>query len=106
MHTWRRLPLIFIVFTILVSCSNSRNSIPIAIDQFEEGIISKKVERILFHSDGPIEIKYIDKPELYQITSDTLLAKEVRKHVFKILDTHGDEGIIFEEHVRFIDNFF
>ncbi|WP_299675462.1 hypothetical protein [uncultured Dokdonia sp.] len=98
--------LILIVFLISVSCSNSRNSTPISIHQFEKDISTEKVERIIFHSDGAIEIKYLTGDELYQITTDTILPEGLKQHIGDILKKHNSQGIIFEEQIRFIDNFF
>jgi hypothetical protein len=67
---------------------------------------TKTVERIIFHSDGAVEIKYLTGDELYQITTDKVLPKELKEYVSDILEKYDSEGIIFEEQTRFIDNFF
>ena len=89
-----------ILSLIVLSCVDSRNSIPISIDQFEEAISTKTVERIIFYSDDTIEIKYLTGDELYQITTDKVLPIELKEYVGDILKKYDSDGIIFEEQIR------
>lgn len=102
----KKILVLIVVSLIVISCSNSRDSIPISLEQFEEAISAETVERIIFHSDRAVEIKYLKGDDLYQITTDKVLPKELKEYVGDILKKHDSKGIIFEYQTRFIDNFF